>query len=233
LVDLADWQRTLGIRFKDPSLLEQALVHSSYVNENPGAAPTSNERLEFLGDSVLGIVIAEKLYNRYPYCSEGEMTKMRSALVRSSTLRNIAESISLGEYIYLGKGEEASGGRHKTANLAGAMESLIAAVFLDQGLDTTREFILRLFGTELEKLADNDNLIDYKSQLQHLYQSHYKKTPVYHTTETAGVEQDRIFIAEVRINETVLGTGYGRNKKTAETRAARSALEKVGDVFTQ
>jgi ribonuclease-3 len=233
LVDLAAWQRALGIRFKYPSLLEQALVHSSYVNENPGAAPTSNERLEFLGDSVLGLVIAEKVYSQYSHYSEGEMTKMRSALVRSSTLSKIAESINLGDYIYLGKGEEASGGRHKTANLAGAMESVIAAVFLDQGLDTARDFILRLFKTELEELTNSDSLIDYKSQLQHLYQSRDKKTPVYHTTETTGTDQGRIFTADVIVDETVLGRGYGRNKKTAETRAARSALEKVEGDFTQ
>jgi ribonuclease-3 len=233
LVDLADWQQILGVRFKDTSLLEQALVHSSYVNENPGAAQASNERLEFLGDSVLGMVIADRLYKRYPHHSEGEMTKMRSALICSDTLRNIAESINLGDHIYLGKGEEASGGRHKTANLAGTMESLIAAVFLDQGLEATRDFILRLFGAELEKLADNDTLIDYKSQLQQLYQSRYKKTPVYHTTETADAKQGRMFVAEVTVDETVLGRGSGRNKKTAETRAARSALEKAGDDFTQ
>jgi len=233
LVDLADWQQILGIRFKNPSLLGQALVHSSYVNENPGAAPTSNERLEFLGDSILNMVTAEELYSRYPHHSEGEMTKMRSALVRSGTLRNIAEGIGLGDYIYLGKGEEASGGRHKTANLAGAMESLIAAVFLDQGLEAVRDFILRLFGAELEKLADNDILTDYKSQLQQLYQSRYKKTPAYHTAVTTDTDQDRMFASEVRVDETVLGRGYGRNKKAAETRAARSALENAGGDFTQ
>lgn len=233
MVDLADWQQILSIRFNNPTLLEQALVHSSYVNENPGAATTSNERLEFLGDSVLGMVIAEELYNRYPHHSEGDMTKMRSALVCSNTLRNIAESINLGDYIYLGKGEEASGGRHKTANLTGAMESLIAAVFLDQGLEAARDLILRLFGTELEKPADNDTLIDYKSQLQQLYQSRYKKTPVYHTAETADAKQGRVFVAEVVVDETVLGRGSGRNKKVAETRAAHSALENIKEDFTQ
>ena len=136
--DLAAWQRQLGVRFGDDSQLERALVHSSYVNENPGAAPDSNERLEFLGDSVLGMVVAEKLFARHPECDEGTLTRMRSALVRTSTLSRIAASIGLGEHIYLGKGEEASGGRHKASNLAGAMEALIAAVYLDQGLETAR-----------------------------------------------------------------------------------------------
>ncbi|HEX79359.1 MAG TPA: ribonuclease III [Dehalococcoidia bacterium] len=233
MADLSEWQQTLGTRFKDPSLLEQALVHSSFINENLGTATASNERLEFLGDSVLGMVIAGELYTRYPQHSEGEMTKMRSVLVRSGTLKSIAESICLGDYIYLGKGEEASGGRHKMANLAGAMESLIAAVFLDQGLEAARDFILRLFGAELDSLSNNSNLIDYKSQLQQLYQPRYKKTPVYRTIETAEVKRNRMFFSEVIIDDKVMGSGYGRNKKNAETAAARSALEQETEDFTR
>ena len=134
MADLAALQQTLGISFNDLSLLEQALVHSSYINENPGFAPTSNERLEFLGDAVLGLIVAEKLYQDFPQFTEGEMTKLRSALVRRDTLARMARAIRLGDYLYLGKGEEASGGRHKPANLAGALEAVIAAIFLDQGL---------------------------------------------------------------------------------------------------
>lgn len=232
MIDSISLQHRLGIRFKDSSLLEQALVHSSYVNENHGVSPDSNERLEFLGDSVLGLVIAKKLYSRYPRCSEGEMTKMRAALVRGSTLKDIAENINLGDYLHLGKGEEASGGRHKSANLAGAMESIIAAVFLDQGLYAASDLILKLFADELGKLADKDSLIDYKSQLQHLCQSKYKKTPVYHTVEDTGADQDHRFSAEVEIDNTTRGRGYGRSKKVAETVAARSTLEHIGKDFT-
>ncbi len=145
MADLAALQQTLGISFNDSSLLEQALVHSSYVNENPGIAPASNERLEFLGDAVLGLTVAEKLYQDFPHSAEGEMTRLRAALVRGNTLARVARTIKLGDYLYLGKGEEASGGRRKPANLAGALEAMIAAVFLDQGLTITRDFILRLF----------------------------------------------------------------------------------------
>jgi ribonuclease-3 len=233
LPDSASLQKALGIRFREPALLEQALVLSSYVNENPGTAPTSNERLEFLGDAVLGLIIAEELYRRYPRYSEGEMTPLRSKLVCRTALGGIARSIALGDYIYLGRGEETSCGRRKTANLAGALEAVIAAVFLDQGLDVARQFILGLFHTEIDKLAERDIATDYKSRLQHLSQSRYKRTPVYYVTEATGDGHERLFTAEVRVDETVLGRGSGRNKKSAETEAARSALEKLRDNFTR
>jgi len=153
LADLAALQQTLGISFNDQSLLEQALVHSSYINENSDFALTSNERLEFLGDAVLGLIVAEKLYQDFPHFTEGEMTRCRAALVRGSTLARMARTIKLGDYLYLGRGEEASGGQRKLANLAGALEAMIAAIFLDQGLAITEEVILKLFNEELQKVA--------------------------------------------------------------------------------
>ena len=233
MVELASLQQILGIRFKEPSLLEQALIHSSYVNENPGAAPTSNERLEFLGDAVLGMIVAQKLYQDLPNSAEGELTKLRSALVRRSALASLARDIGLSDYLYLGKGEEASGGRHKPANLAGAMEAVIAAIFLDQGWDATRDFILSLFDTELKRLARQGAGIDYKSQLQHLIQSRQQETPVYRIIEAIGPDHDRRFTAEVRVGNTVLARGYGKSKKLAEAEAACSALEKLKNNFTQ
>ena len=162
LADLAALQQALGISFNDLSLLEQALVHSSYVNENPDIAPASNERLEYLGDAVLGLIVAEKLYQDFPHSAEGEMTRLRAALVRGNTLARVARSIGLGDYLYLGKGEEASGGRRKPANLAGALESMIAAIFIDQGSIITGEVILRLFNKELQKVASQGSRVDYK-----------------------------------------------------------------------
>ena len=153
MADLAVLQQILGVSFKDPSLLEQALIHSSYVNENPGLALTSNERLEFLGDAILGSVIAEKLYQDLPSFTEGELTKLRATLVRRDTLARVARAIGLGDYLYLGKGEESSGGRHKPVNLAGALEAVIAAIYLDQSLVTAKNFILRLFSKELQKVV--------------------------------------------------------------------------------
>ena len=227
MADLAVLQETLGVAFNDPSLLEQALVHSSYVNENPDLASNSNERLEFLGDAVLGLVIAEKLYQDLPHSTEGEMTKLRAALIRGDTLARVARAISLGDYLYLGKGEEASGGRHKTANLTGALEAVIAAVSLDQGPATARDFLLRLFDPELQKVISQGAEVNYKSQLQELIQAKKQPTPVYHVIETKGADHERMFTVEVRADDTVLGEGTGKSKKLAETEAARSALKRL------
>jgi len=231
MTDLAVLQNTLGVSFKDPSLMEQALVHSSYINESPGIT-TSNERLEFLGDAVLGLIIAQELYQRLPQSSEGEMTELRSSLVRGDALSRLAKAISLGDYLYLGKGEEASGGRRKPANLAGAMEAVIAAIFLDQGLNATRDFILRLMGKELDKVLSQGIAPDYKSQLQELIQARHQQTPTYQVIEETGPDHDRRFSVEVRVGGTVLGRGSGKSKKSAEEEAARSALDQLPTDFT-
>ena len=233
LADLAALQQTLGISFNDSSLLERALVHSSYINENPGFAPTSNERLEFLGDAALGLIVAEKLYRDFPDCDEGEMTRLRAALIRGDTLARMARAMRLGNYLYLGKGEEASGGRNKPANLAGALEAVIGAIFLDQGSAITRDFILRLLNTELQKVVSQGAGVDYKSQLQELIQAREQQTPVYRVVEAIGPDHDKRFTVEVRVGDTVLGRGSGRGKKAAETEAARSALEQFSTNFTQ
>ena len=227
LADLAALQQALGISFNDPSLLEQALVHSSYVNENPDVAPASNERLEFLGDAVLGLIVAEKLYQDFPHSAEGEMTRLRAALVRGSTLARVARSIGLGDYLSLGRGEETSGGRRKPANLAGALEAMIAAVFLDQGSIITGKVILKLFDKELQRVASQGARVDYKSRLQELIQAREQRAPTYRLVEAAGPYHDRRFTVEVRVGGTVLGKGSGKNKKLAETEAARAALEQL------
>jgi ribonuclease-3 len=230
MADLTALQKTLGISFNEPSLLEQALVHSSYVNENPAA--TSNERLEFLGDAVLGLIIAEELYQRLPQSSEGEMTELRSWLVRGDALSRMARAISLGNYLYLGKGEEASDGRLKPANLAGALEAVIASIFLDQGYSVVRAFILRLVDKELKKVLSQGIKANYKSQLQELIQARQQQTPSYQVIEATGPDHDRKFTIEVKIGNTVLGRGSGKSKKSAEEEAARSALSQLPADFT-
>jgi len=231
MADLTALQQTLGISFNDPSLLEQALVHSSYVNENPGIA-TSNERLEFLGDAILGFIIAEELYQRFPQSSEGEMTRLRSSLVRRDALSRMARAISLGNYLYLGRGEEASGGRRKPANLAGALEAIIAAISLDQGLRAARDFVLKLVDKELNKVLSQGIEPDYKSQLQELVQARQQPTPAYRVIEAVGPDHDRRFTVEVRVGDSVLGRGSGKSKKSAEAEAARSALDQLSTDFT-
>jgi ribonuclease-3 len=233
LADLDSLQQDLEVNFKNVSLLEQALIHSSYANENPGLVSASNERLEFLGDAVLGVVVGEKLYRDHPDFSEGKMTKLRAALVRKETLARIAKSISLGEHLYLGKGEETSGGRHKQANLAAALEAVIAAVFLDRGGRVARDLILRLVEPELDKAMNHTMASDYKSELQELVQSSRQRAPTYHVIETSGPDHSKVFTVEVRLDGQVLGTGSGKSKKAAETEAARSALAKLPDLFTR
>jgi ribonuclease-3 len=230
--DLVALQKILGFTFNDTSLLETALTHSSFVNESSSAGAESNERLEFLGDAILGFIVAEKLYQDFSELSEGEMTKLRAALVRRDTLARVAQDIRLGDFLYLGKGEEASGGRLKTTNLAGALEAVIAAVFLVHGAATTRSFIFRLLSEELVKVGRHGAEIDYKSQLQELMQSRQQLTPVYRLIETAGPEHDRRFTIEVMAGDTVLGRGTGKSKKQAEVEAARLAWQQLSASFT-
>jgi len=233
LSGIAILQQTLGVSFNKPSLLKQALVHSSHANENPGLAPASNERLEFLGDAVLDMVVAAKLYRDFPNLSEGEMTKIRAVLVRRDTLAKMARALRIGDQLYLGKGEEASGGRGKPANLAGAMEAVIGAIFLDRGSTTSEDFILRLLDTELQRVISRRTGTDYKSDLQELIQAREQQTPAYHVIEATGPDHDRRFTVEVRVGDTVLGRGSGKSKKAAETEAARVTLERLLPDFTR
>ena len=230
--DIDSLQESLSVRFVNPSLLEQALIHSSYLNEYPGTVPASNERLEFLGDAVLGFVVAEKLYQDSPDLTEGEMTRIRSALVRRETLAQIARSLKLGDYLYLGKGEEAGGGRRKPANLSGALEAVIAAIYLDRGLTVTRKLVLRWLAGELQEVVGRGKGVDYKSKLQEMMQSEYHSSPSYRTVKSAGPDHDKLFTVEVMIGDKVLGRGAGKSKKLAETKAARNALERFNRNFT-
>jgi ribonuclease-3 len=233
VLDIAILQKKLGVNFKRPALLEQALVHSSCVNENPSLYPVPNERLEFLGDAVLGFIVAARLYRKFADMPEGEMTRLRAALVRRDTLARIARDIGLGDFLYLGKGEEYSGGRDKTPNLAGALEAVIAAVYLDRGLAVTARMVVRLLGEEWPKVINRDTSIDYKSRLQELVQSRYQLMPVYRLEAETGPAHDKSFTVEVSVNRQVMGRGTGRSKKLAETAAARAALEKLAHAFTE
>ena len=227
---LKDIKKRIGIEFKNEALLKLAITHSSYVNEYQAIAPESNERLELLGDAILGMIIAEHLYLKFPEHAEGELTGFRASLVCTTTLADIAKKINLGNYLLLGKGEEASGGRNKDANLAGALEALVAAVYLDKGLETTRDFLLKLFEAEIENPGEQGNCVDFKSQLQQIFQARKggdKETPVYYIVEETGPDHKRVFTAEVKVREALLGRGSGKSKKIAETEAAKAALEKL------
>ena len=229
MADLAALQESLGVSFNDLSQLRQSLIHSSYVNENPGLALAANERLEFLGDAVLELVVTEKLYQNLPEATEGEMTKLRAALVSRDTLARLSRATGLGDYLYLGKGEEASGGRDKPANLASTLEAVIAAIFLDQNLPAAKNFILSLFQPELEKVTSQGGIVNHKTQLQELVQARGQPLPVYYLIETRGPDHEPQFTVEVRSGDTVLGQGAGKSKKLAEAEAARSALESLSN----
>lgn len=231
--DIADLQQALGFTFRQLSLLEQALVHSSYPNENPDHTGGHNERLEFLGDAVLGLIVAGELYRAYPGLSEGEMTRARAALVRRDTLARVAQAIDLGDYLLMGRGEESTGGRRKTPNLAGALEAVIAAVYLDRDIAAARDVVINLFAGEWQKLVRSAAGIDYKSRLQERTQSRFQQTPVYYLTGETGPDHDKVFRVEVTVDGAVLGEGSGKSKKEAETEAARLALERLGDRFTE
>jgi len=231
--DTAALEKRLGVEFAEPALLALSLVHSSYVNENPGTAAGHNERLEFLGDAVLDFVVAGKLYRDFPDLSEGQMTRLRSTLVRRETLARVARSIGLGDYLVMGKGEEASGGRDKSANLAGALEAVIAAVYLDRGVTVARKIIVRLLEAEWPAAIAAGTGGDAKSRLQELTQARFQLTPGYRLLAETGPDHDKQFTVEVTVNGEVLGSGTGSSKKLAEKEAARAALERLRGGFTK
>lgn len=232
MLDLTELEKSLGVKFENLSLLEQALIHTSWVNENSNHLSGSNERMEFLGDAVLGVIFADRLYHDFPDIQEGDLTRFRSLLVRRESLVRVALGINLGKYLYLGRGEDASKGRFKPANLAGAFEAVLAAIYLDKGIDATREVIFRLFKTEMERVQTLSSNIDYKSRLQELVQAQFQLTPRYRIIDFSGPEHNRLFIAEVYTEDKVLAEGSGRSKKEAETSAAKEALQQFENSFT-
>jgi len=219
-------EKMIGYHFKNKNLLRTALTHSSYANESrePGQ---SNERLEFLGDSVLSIVVSDYLYKNYEKMPEGELTKLRSTLVCEKTLCVFARNIKLGEALLLGKGEKQSGGARRASILADAFEALIAAVYMDSGLDSAREFVLSHVLPALANSAHN-NFVDYKTTLQEIIQKNPEERLEYVLTGESGPDHDKRFCVEIHLNSNAIGRGEGQSKKEAEQRAAREALELMG-----
>jgi ribonuclease-3 len=209
---------------KDYQLLNLAFTHPTYVFEHPKTNLISNQRLEFLGDAVLGMIIAELLYTSYPDKAEGELTKMRAALVCETSLAEIARTISLGDYLLLGKGEEQSGGRERVSILADALEAVIGALFLQTDLAKLTNFIHSLFKTQLEKI-EIGNYGDYKTNLQELVQKHFEDNVSYTILEESGPDHNKSFVAGVIFQDVIIATGQGKSKKEAEQKAAQKALE--------
>ncbi len=220
---IKDLETAIGYRFKNITLLQNALTHSSYANERWHNSLMSNERLEFLGDSVLGMVVAEYLYKTFPDRPEGELTRMRADMVCERTLAAVAGRIGLGQHLMLGNGEEQGGGRSRDSILADAVESVIAASFLDGGMEAARKFIQQFILVEVpvKKLHN----ADYKTALQELVQQKKHQVLSYRLTGESGPDHDKRFDVEVSLNGTVVGSGSGSSKKRAEQKAAHSALE--------
>lgn len=225
--DTEELQDKLGFRFHNRTLLLQAITHRSFLNENPAATHSDNERLEFLGDALLDFVTAEYLYDHFPQLSEGELTSLRAALVRSTTLANFAREIDLGDYLLLGRGEAAGGGRDRRSLLCAAFEALVGAILLDQGLTTTQAFALQFVEPTLANITSNELDKDAKSDLQELSQGQWQLTPSYQTVSEDGPDHAKEFTVEVLVGDKVVGRGIGRNKQTAAQRAARQALQTI------
>jgi ribonuclease-3 len=220
-------QDKLGYTFNDTGLLERALLHRSHIHVTRNSRVKSNERLEFLGDAVLGLVVNEYLFRRFPRRSEGDLTKMKSLLVCGSRLSEVAGTIALGDHIRMSRSEAATGGRKRSSILADTMEAIIGAVYLDGGLTSARDVIDRCILAGCDRVLERRSLGNYKSRLQEMIQARYKTPPRYRVISADGPDHARVFSVGVTFNGVLLGEGEGRNKKTAEQRAARAALEKL------
>lgn len=224
-MDINAVQAQLGLVFEDKTLLQRALTHRSYLNENPDYLLEDNERLEFLGDAVLDFITGEYLYHRFPELKEGELTSLRSALVRTETLARFAEKIKLGACLNMGKGEEDSGGRERPTLLCGAFEALMGAIYLDQGLEQALNFVNPLIKPEIKTILATKSHRDAKSMFQELAQGWCKITPTYKTIGEEGPDHAKQFIIGAYLDDTCYGQGVGPNKQLAAQNAAQNALQ--------
>ena len=221
-------EKQLGIKFNDTKLVERAFTHSSYAHEKKMDSLSCNERLEFLGDAVLELVISDELYRRYPQLPEGELTKFRASLVCESMLAKKAQEIGLGQYLFMGRGEEISGGRQRESTIADAFEALLGAVFIDSGLDMVRRVIAELFGKDIEEEPKSFIGGDYKTALQEEVQKTDKDGVTYEIVSESGLAHDKTFVAIAIVSGKEVGRGSGKSKKEAEQDAAARALEYMG-----
>lgn len=226
-MNITEFQDRIAVTFADADLLQQALTHRSYVNEHYDEDIADNERLEFLGDAILDYVTADWLFRRYPDMSEGVMTRLRAMLVRTESLAQLALACDIDTAMIIGKGEEASGGREKTSTLCQVFEAVVGAIYLDQGLEAARAFILPRL-TELEpQVMEEAILKDSRSQFQEWSQARFNITPEYELIEISGPEHEQDFVVEVLVGPKIVASGSGKNKQSAAQSAARAALDLI------
>jgi ribonuclease-3 len=224
---LRELEACLGYHFEDIGLLDNALTHRSFVNENPALPCRDNERLEFLGDAVLELTVSDMLMNKFPDDAEGELSKLRASVVNEQPLAGLARHFRIGEFLLLGRGEEASGGRMKSSLLANAFESVVAAMYIDGGFDRASHFIGRLFEPLIEAGAVAAVYRDYKTVVQEICQNRFREFPRYALISETGPDHDKRFETSLVVGERVIATGTGRSKKEAEQQAAKTALEEL------
>lgn len=217
-------ERTIGYTFKDKSILQQSLTHKSYANENKQKADSYNERMEFLGDAVLELVVCEYLYYTFRESTEAELTKIKSYAVKESTLAQVARTLKIGNYLFLGKGEEATGGREKPSILADAYEAVIAAVYFDGGYENAKNFILNCLEKHINNLVKQKLVYNYKTEVQELVQTHFGVLPKYEFHGEEGPDHNKTFEVTLYVKDQVFGTGRGKSKKEATQMAASEAL---------
>ncbi len=225
--DLSRLEERLGCLFQDQQLLQTALTHKSFTNENPCPGRENNERLEFLGDSVLSLIISQYLYRKFPELTEGDLSKIRANLVNENTLSAVAKEIGLGACLFLGKGEEGTGGRTKHSLLSDALEAVIGGIYLDRGIREVTRVVVTHFRKKIQKAVEQKQPFDYKTTFQEVCQERFGTLPTYTLTRTSGPDHNRVFVMELSVNGEALGIGSGKSKKEAQQQAAFFALEKL------
>ena len=226
-MNLDDLQAQLGLHFRNIDVLQEALTHRSYINDQPDTSVRNNERLEFLGDTVLDFVVTDVLFRRYPDMPEGELTQLRQSLVRTEALAELAQVCNLGEFLRMSRGEEKSGGRQRKNMLADTFEALAGALYLDQGTQAVEDFVMPFFLPRLERILSENLHKNARSMLQEWSQAEYGIAPTYRVIEATGPDHEKLFTVEVVLGEQVIGMGSGSSKHAAIQAAARTAFDDV------
>ena len=223
--NLNEIQKNIGLDFQNPELLEIALTHRSYLNEHQGAKLQNNERQEYLGDAVLELIISDYIFRKYPDKAEGELTSIRSAVVRTESLAEESRKLGIGEHLQMSKGEKDSGGKDKDYLLANAYEAVLGAIYLDSGMESCIQFVTRTLVPKIDNIVENNLFIDPKTQAQEIIQSRYKTTPTYEIVKEEGPDHDKKFTVALLINRKEKAQGQGTSKQKAEESAALTAIE--------
>ncbi|MFP4198792.1 MAG: ribonuclease III [Halanaerobium sp.] len=224
---IEEFEKSLDLNFNNKLLIQRALTHKSYPNENRRLNLKDNERLEFLGDSVLSLSVSTYIFKKFSNLPEGELAKMRAVIVSAPILAEVAKRIELGQFLFLGRGEEMTGGRERDSILADTMEAIFGALYLDQGFGTAADFILELLKVDIINVAEGNHIQDYKTMLQEVVQENGNLRPEYEVVDEEGPDHNKTFIVAVKLNKDSLGSGQGSSKKEAEQEAAKVALDKL------